>query len=43
MLLGVDGRVLKDVKGELGDIPHDIPLKALNETRNFVESFLNKK
>ncbi len=43
MLLGVDGRVLKDVMGELGDIPHGIPLKALNETRNFVESFLNKK
>ncbi len=43
MLLGVDGRVLKDVKGELGDIPHGIPLKALNGTRNFVESFLNKK
>ncbi len=43
MFLGVDGRVLKDVKGELGDIPHGIPLEALNDTRNFVASFLNKK
>jgi hypothetical protein len=43
MFLGVDGRVLKDVNGELGNIPHGIPLKALNDTRNFVESFLNKK
>jgi hypothetical protein len=34
---------LKDVNGELGNIPHGIPLKALNDTRNFVESFLNKK
>lgn len=40
MFLGVDGVVLKDVKGDLGKIPHGIPLKAVNETRNLVENFL---
>jgi predicted RNA-binding protein with EMAP domain len=41
MFLGAGERVLKDVKGELGGIPKGIPLEALNETRNFVESFIN--
>ncbi len=40
MFLGVDGRVLKDVNGGIGDIPHGIPLKALNDARNFVEAFI---
>lgn len=40
MFLGVGDGVLKDVKGELGGLPHGIPLEALNETRNFVEMFL---
>jgi len=42
MFLGADEGILKDVKGELGDLPHGIPLKALNEARNFVDTFLNK-
>lgn len=40
MLLGKGGVIIKDVEGNLGDIPHGIPLEALNETRNLVESFL---
>lgn len=40
MFLGLDGVVLKDVKGDLGKIPQGIPLKAMNETRNLVENFL---
>ncbi len=40
MFLGDEGGVLKDVKGELGNLPHGIPLEAFNEARNFVEVFL---
>lgn len=40
MFLGVDEGVLKDVEGEIGGLPHGIPLEALNETRNFVDNFL---
>lgn len=40
MFLGADEGVLKDVKGEIGGLPHGIPLEALNETRNFIDSFL---
>ena len=40
MFLGADDGVLKDVKGEIGDLPQGIPLEALNETRNFVDNFL---
>lgn len=40
MFLGVGGVVLKDVEGEIGGLPRGIPLEALNETRNFVETFL---
>ncbi len=43
MFLSAGRGVLKDVEGEIGDIPHGIPLKALDDTRNFIESFLNKK
>lgn len=40
MFLGAGEGVLKDVQGELGQLPHGFPLEALNETRNFVEEFL---
>lgn len=40
MFLGDDEGVLKDVEGELGGLPHGIPLEAFNEARNFVEVFL---
>jgi len=40
MFLGAGKGVLKDVQGELGSMPHGIPLNALNETRNLVETFL---
>ncbi len=40
MFLGAGDGVLKDVEGELGKMPHGIPLDALNETRNLVETFL---
>ena len=40
MFLGADEGILKDVNGELGDLPHGIPLEALNEARNFVDTFL---
>jgi predicted RNA-binding protein with EMAP domain len=40
MFLGAKDGVLKEVSGDLGDIPHGIPLEALNEARNLVEAFL---
>lgn len=40
MFLGTDKGVLKDVSGDLGGLPHGIPLEALNETRNLVDAFL---
>jgi predicted RNA-binding protein with EMAP domain len=40
MFLGAGKGVLKNVEGELGTMPHGIPLDALNETRNLVETFL---
>lgn len=40
MFLGAGEGILKDVEGELGQMPHGIPLEALNETRNLIESFL---
>ena len=40
MFLGAGEGVLKDVKGEVGGLPKGIPLEALNETRNLVETFL---
>jgi uncharacterized protein len=40
MFLGAGHGVLKNVEGNLGDMPHGIPLDALNETRNLVETFL---
>jgi uncharacterized protein len=41
MLIGVGEGVLKDVDGDLGQLPKGIPLESLKETRNLVESFLN--
>jgi predicted RNA-binding protein with EMAP domain len=40
MFLGTRDGVLKDVEGNLGDMPHGIPLDSLNETRNLVDFFL---
>ncbi|HEX7467302.1 MAG TPA: tRNA-binding protein [Methanobacterium sp.] len=40
MFLGTGDGVLQDVEGNLGDMPHGIPLDSLNETRNLVETFL---
>lgn len=40
MFLGAGEGILKDVQGKIGEIPHGIPLEALNETRNLVENFL---
>lgn len=40
MFLGKGEGVLKNVDGEMGKIPHGIPLEYLNEARNMVESFL---
>ncbi len=40
MFLGEDKGILKDVKGDLGKLPHGIPLDALNEARNLVDNFL---
>lgn len=42
MFLGVDGSILKDVKGELGQMPKGIPMDSLNATRNLIESYLKK-
>ena len=41
MFLGTGNKVLKEVKGDLGEMPKGIPLEALNATRNFVEAFIN--
>lgn len=40
MFLGAGEGVLKDVQGAVGGMPKGIPLEALNEARNFVETFL---
>ncbi len=42
MFLGAGEGVLKDVQGELGEMPRGIPLEALNEARNFVENLINQ-
>ncbi len=42
MFLGMNGSILKDVKGELGQMPKGIPMESLNETRNLVEAYLKK-
>ena len=40
MFLGMNGSILKDVGGELGQMPKGIPMESLNETRNLVENYL---
>ena len=40
MFLGMNGSILKDVEGELGQMPKGIPMESLNETRNLVENYL---
>lgn len=40
MFLGMNGSILKEVEGELGEMPKGIPMESLNETRNLVESYL---
>lgn len=40
MFLGAGEGILKDVEGELGQMPHGIPLESLNETRNLLETYL---
>jgi predicted RNA-binding protein with EMAP domain len=40
MFLGAGKGVLKNVKGDLGQIPRGIPVESLNEARNLVEAFL---
>lgn len=42
MFLGMNGSILKEVDGELGQMPKGIPMESLNETRNLVESYLKK-
>lgn len=42
MFLGMNGSILKEVEGELGQMPKGIPMESLNETRNLVEAFLKK-
>ncbi len=42
MFLGMDGNILKDVQGELGENPKGIPMESLNETRNLIDAYLDK-
>ncbi|WP_297981268.1 tRNA-binding protein [uncultured Methanobrevibacter sp.] len=40
MFLGMNGSILKDVQGDLGNMPNGIPMESLNETKNMIETFL---
>ncbi len=40
MFLGMDGSILKEVDGEIGEMPKGIPMESLNETRNLIEDYL---
>ena len=42
MFLGVNGVILKDVDGEVGELPTGIPMKSLTESKNLIEQFLDK-
>ena len=42
MFLGVNGVILKDVNGELGELPTGIPMESLTESKNLIESCLQK-
>ena len=41
MFLGMGGSILKDVQGELGNMPNGIPMESLNETKNMITNFLD--
>ena len=41
MFLGMNGSILKDVQGELGQMPNGIPMESLNETKNMITNFLD--
>ena len=40
MFLGAGEGIIKDIEGDLGEMPHGFPLEALNETRNLLEVYL---
>lgn len=42
MFLGTEG-VLRDVKGEIGELPKGIPLESLKDARNSIEEFMKRK
>lgn len=41
MFLGAGNGILKDVDGEIGNLPQHIDVEALNETRNFVDQYID--
>ena len=41
MFLGMNGSILKEVQGELGQMPNGIPMESLNETKNMITNFLD--
>lgn len=41
MFLGAGKGILKDVDGEIGNLPQHIDVEALNETRNFVDQYID--
>ena len=41
MFLGMNGSILKEVNGELGQMPNGIPMESLNETKNMITNFLD--
>ena len=41
MFLGMGGSILKEVQGELGNMPNGIPIESLNETKNMITNFLD--
>lgn len=42
MFLGVNGVILKEVEGELGELPTGIPINSLKDSKNLIEVFLQK-
>ena len=42
MFLGVGGVILKEVEGELGGLPTGIPMESLKDSKNLIETFLQK-
>ena len=41
MFLGMNGSILKEVQGELGQMHNGIPMESLNETKNMITNFLD--